>query len=296
MRRAKVVLVGDPKQLPEIQAGGVLASLAKRHPVLTLTENRRQNDEGERWALDQLRSGDVDQAVGALRQHGRVVTASNAETVRDAMVADWWDHRSAGGSALMMARRNSDVDDLNRRARRHVAAAGELRGPALVVGGRPFQVGDQVICTRNDYPNGIRNGTVGTITDIGYQQRIVTISTEDGDRRLDSEYLDAGHMRHGYAVTVHKAQGRTCDHGLLLASDDMHREMGYVGLSRGRDSNRIYLVDDEPVDEVQHHGRSGEKADPLELVTDSLRRSAAKELAIDQPRLQEIDDGAAIGW
>ena len=41
---SKVVLVGDPKQLPEIQAGGVLASLAKRHPVLTLTENRRQND------------------------------------------------------------------------------------------------------------------------------------------------------------------------------------------------------------------------------------------------------------
>lgn len=65
MRRSKVVLVGDPKQLPEIQAGGVLASLAKRYPVLTLTENRRQNDETERWALDQLRSGDVDQAVGA---------------------------------------------------------------------------------------------------------------------------------------------------------------------------------------------------------------------------------------
>ena len=30
--RTKVVLVGDPKQLPEIQAGGVLASVAKRWP------------------------------------------------------------------------------------------------------------------------------------------------------------------------------------------------------------------------------------------------------------------------
>ncbi len=296
MRRTKVVLVGDPKQLPEIQAGGVLAALTKRYPVLTLTENRRQNDETERWALHQLRSGDVDQSVGALRQHGRVVTAPNAETARDAMVADWWTHRSAGHSALMMARRNADVDDLNRRARRHVADAGELQGPPLVVRGRPFQVGDQVICTRNDYPNGIRNGTVGTITDITYQQPTVTISTDDGDRRLDSDYLNAGHMRHGYAVTVHKAQGRTCDHGLLLASDDMHREMGYVGLSRGRDSNRMYLVDDEPADDLEHHGRPGERPDPLDLVSDSLRRSAAKGLAIDTPPSQpDLDDGLDLG-
>ena len=296
MHRTKVVLVGDPKQLPEIQAGGMLAALAKRHPVLTLSENRRQNDETERWALHQLRDGHADVAVGALRQHGRVVTAPNAETVRDAMVADWWRHRSGGRSALMMARRNADVDDLNRRARRPVADAGELRRTPLVVAGRPFQVGDQVICTRNDYPNGIRNGTVGTITDIDHRCRGVTISTDDGDRRLGSDYLAAGHMRHGYAVTVHKAQGRTCDHGLLLASDDMHREMGYVGLSRGRDSNRMYLVDDEAADELEHHSRPGERPDPFDLVTDSLRRSAAKELAIDHSGPDEIDDGADIGW
>ncbi|MEI2699056.1 MAG: MobF family relaxase [Microthrixaceae bacterium] len=296
MHRTKVVLVGDPKQLPEIQAGGVLAALAKRHPVLMLTENRRQHDETERWALHQLRGGHVDVAVGALRDHGRVVTAPNAETVRDAMVADWWAHRCAGSSALMMAGRNADVDDLNRRARLRVADAGEVQGPPLVVRGRPFQVGDQVLCTRNDYPNGIRNGTVGTITDIDHRHRSVTISTDDGDRGLDSDYLDAGHMRHGYAVTVHKAQGRTCDHGLLLASDDMHREMGYVGLSRGRHSNRMYLVDDEPADELEHHSRPGERPDPFDLVTDALRRSAAKEPAIDQSTPDEIDDGADVGW
>ena len=217
-----------------------------------------------------------------LHDHDRIVTSTNAETVRNGMVADWWAHRSAGESALMMTKRNADVDDLNRRARRLVAAAGELQGPALMVAGRPFQVGDQVICTRNDHPNGIRNGTVGMITDINHQQSTVTISTDDGDRRLGVEYLDAGHLRHGYAVTVHKAQGRTVDHGLLLASDDLHREMGYVGLSRGRDSNRMYLVADEPVDELERHGRQAGQADPFDLVANSLRHSAAKALAIDQ--------------
>ena len=294
---AKVVLVGDPKQLPEIQAGGVLASLERRHPILTLSENRRQNDEIEREALHRLRGGDVDTAVGLLRDHGGVVTATNAERVRDGMVADWWRHRTDGETVLMMAKRNADVDDLNRRARRHLAAAGCLSGEPLVVGGRPFQIGDDVLCTRNDHPNGIRNGTVGRIIDIDHHEKAVTISTDDGDLRLDDQYLEAGWMRHGYAVTVHKAQGRTCDHGLLLASDDLHREMGYVGLSRGRESNRMYLISDEPADELEHHGRPGEKADPLDLVVDSLRHSAAKELAIDQVDSSiDLDGDLDIGW
>ena len=197
----------------------------------------------------------------------------------------------------MMARRNADVDDLNRRARRYVRAAGELSGEPLVVNERPFQIGDHVICTRNDYANGILNGTTGTITHIDHEEAAVTLATEDGTRRLDDEYLAAGSMRHGYAVTVHKAQGRTCEHGLLLASDDLHREMGYVGLSRGKQSNRMYLVAGEPADELEHHTRT-DRADPLDVVVvvDSLRRSAAKELAIDQMHDRDIDGGADIGW
>ena len=47
-RGAKVVLVGDPRQLPDIDAGGVLAGLAQHVPVLTLSENRRQREPWER--------------------------------------------------------------------------------------------------------------------------------------------------------------------------------------------------------------------------------------------------------
>lgn len=292
---AKVVLVGDPKQLPEIRTGGVLASLASRHPVLTLTENRRQQDTVEREALDRLRSGDIERAMRSLREHGDVVTAPNAEAVRYGMVGDWYRHRSQGESALMMARRNADVDDLNRRARCLVAASGELSGEPIVVAGRPFQVGDQVVCTRNDHSSGVRNGTVGEITGIDHRTTTVTVATEEGDRILGRDYLGAGWMRHGYAVTVHKAQGRTCDHGLLLASDNLHREMGYVGLSRGRESNRMHVVSSEPADELERHGRHEERADPYDLVVESLHKSAAKELAIDHSEPEEIDDGVDIG-
>jgi conjugative relaxase-like TrwC/TraI family protein len=294
----KVVLVGDTKQLPEIEAGGLLGALAQRHPVLTLAHNRRQTDTVERRALEHLRDGDVDAAVGMLREHGDVKSGPNAETVRNAMVGDWWQHRANGADALMMAKRHTDVDDLNRRARRHVADAGQLHGDPLVVNERPFQIGDHVLCTRNDYSNAIRNGTTGEIVDIDHRRRSMTIATDTGERKLSGTYLDDGHLRHGYAITVHKAQGRTCDHGLLLASDDLYREMGYVGLSRGRQSNRMYAVSDEPADELEHHGAPrDQRGDPLDLVIESMHRSAAKELAIDQANASAgVDDDLDLGW
>ncbi len=54
---AKVVLVGDPRQLPEIDAGGLLRGLGARMPTIRLTENRRQRESWDRDALAQLRDG-----------------------------------------------------------------------------------------------------------------------------------------------------------------------------------------------------------------------------------------------
>ena len=75
---AKVVLVGDPRQLPEIDAGGLLRGLGARMPTIRLTENRRQRESWERDALAQLRDGHVDDAVAAYQEHGRIRTDKTA--------------------------------------------------------------------------------------------------------------------------------------------------------------------------------------------------------------------------
>jgi ATP-dependent exoDNAse (exonuclease V) alpha subunit len=241
----KVVLVGDPKQLPETHAGGLLAELDRRLPTIRLAENRRQHDPAEVRALDRLRHGDVDPALSTFVDHERTV-GTNSDAVRQAMVDDWWRHVGNGVDALMMAPRWADADDLNRRARHHLRAAGRLHGDPIVVGERPYEVGDRVICLCNDYHRGLRNGMVGTVTSISHEHRQMTVQTNGGRRVLPAEYLDAGHIRHGYAVTVHKAQGSTCDHALVLGSDELYREMGYVGLSRGRVSNRMDISSTAP--------------------------------------------------
>ena len=111
------MLVGDPKQLSEIDAGGVLRGLTSRLGAIELVENRRQQQEWERDAVEQLRSGNVEVVFVVQRRNGRVVTAATAPEVRTAMVADGWSHRLAGDDVAMMAVRRSDVDDLNGRAR-----------------------------------------------------------------------------------------------------------------------------------------------------------------------------------
>lgn len=76
---AKVVLVGDPCQLPEIEAGGVFTGLAQRVGAVELVENRRQKDPVERQALAELRAGRIDEAIGA---SPNTATSSKPPTAR----------------------------------------------------------------------------------------------------------------------------------------------------------------------------------------------------------------------
>ena len=278
---AKVVLVGDPRQLPEIDAGGVLRGLAQPIEPIRLAHNRRQHDPWEREALRALRAGDVSVALGAYDAHDRVLTAPTADGTRELMVADWWAATLQDRHVLMVAARHYDVDDLNARARTHRQTAGHLTGPTLEVDGRPYQAGDRIMTLRNQRRLGVRNGTFATITAIDIDQRAMTIRTDQGTiHQLPAAYLDAGHVRHAYATTIHKAQGSTVDQALVLGNDTLYQEAGYVALSRGRKDNRIYLVE-QPEREHEHHTPEPNPA-PLGALTAALRVSHAQALAVDR--------------
>ncbi|MGZ8765073.1 MAG: C-terminal helicase domain-containing protein, partial [Acidimicrobiia bacterium] len=78
-------------------------------------------------------------------------------------------------------------------------------------------------------------------------------------------------------MTVHKAQGLTCDRAYVLGSDDLNAEAGYTALSRGRYENRRYLTVEEELD-VDHHGAL-EEGDPITGIRTALQRSERQELA-----------------
>ncbi|MDP9419682.1 MAG: AAA family ATPase, partial [Actinomycetota bacterium] len=284
---AKVVLVGDHRQLPEIEAGGAFGSLVRRLGAIELTENRRQREPWEREALDDLRDGDVVEALAALSAEGRVVVAESGEDVRQNLVADWWVATSAGEQAVMVAARHRDVADLNARARQRRMAASQLGGPELVVDERAFAGGEQVVCLRNDRRLGVVNGTLATVVEVRSDDRSLVVETNDAARReLPAWYLEGGHLDHAYALTIHKAQGMTVDRSFVLGSDRLYREAGYVGLSRGRHSNHLYVAG--PDEDKAGHQPADESELDVERVAAWLGRSAAKRLATDEGRLEEL--------
>jgi conjugative relaxase-like TrwC/TraI family protein len=263
----KLVLVGDPKQLPEIDAGGLFAALARHVGHAELTENRRQQDRRERRAARELRDRKVEKALLGLSRAGRLSTDDNADALRDRLVQDWHLETRAGADAVMLALHRSEVADLNRRARSRLVAARELGEPLMTIGDLLFAEGDRVMALRNDRRLGLLNGTVGTV--VGTTGGGLLVRTAVGDSEIPLHYIAEGNLTHAYALTVHKAQGLTCDVALLLGDDMLFAEAGYTGITRGRQRNQLYVV----------RGEDGDGLDPLRR---ALQRSAAKQTAIEQ--------------
>ncbi len=94
---AKLVLVGDDKQLAEIDAGGGFRGLAERLGAITLSENRRQVQGWEREALEAIREGRPSEALAAYQERGAVVIQATADQLRELMVAE----SSGGGGGGM---------------------------------------------------------------------------------------------------------------------------------------------------------------------------------------------------
>ncbi len=276
---AKVVLVGDPHQLAEIDAGGAFRALASRLGAHELSANFRQRHAWEREALSELRTGDVDRALAAYASHGAIVCAETAGAVRERLVADYLAARSESQVA-MFAPRRADAEDLNRRTRALLFERGELTGPDVVFGGRGFVVGDVVMATRNDRWAGVINGTRGVVSEIDAEQGTLSMRIDAGtDITLGSRYLDAGHLTHAYATTAHKVEGMTVDRAFFLGDPTVCREMGYVAMSRGREANHFYVVAPEQPTRRDDFGDRHQEL--LGELARGLGRSATKTMAVD---------------
>jgi ATP-dependent exoDNAse (exonuclease V) alpha subunit len=97
------VLVGDPRQLPEIEAGGLFTRLAQSTRTLHLTDNRRQQQPWERNALARLRAGIIDPAIDAFSARGRIHTTADPEALRAELVSDYLHARATTGDPSSMS-------------------------------------------------------------------------------------------------------------------------------------------------------------------------------------------------
>jgi conjugative relaxase-like TrwC/TraI family protein len=279
----KLVLVGDPAQLSAVGPGGLFGALVERLGAVELHENRRQLDELERHAIAVLRQGAAGDYLAHAAEHGRLRVAENRTEAKAQLVSDWWRAASSDlEGSVMIAYRRSDVAELNAVARALLEREGRLgRARLRFDSGLEVAVGDRVLCTRNDRALGVVNGVRGAVLAVDERQWAVTVRLDD-DRsvRLPGRYLDAGHLRHAYALTGHKTQGLTVERAFVLAEGEGRlKEWGYVALSRARSETRLYAVGRDVDPDASPHRI--EPAGPLERLADALTRSAAQTLALD---------------
>jgi Ti-type conjugative transfer relaxase TraA len=86
---AKVVLVGDPKQLQAIEAGAAFRSIHERHGGAEIGEVRRQREDWQRDATRDLANGQTRNALEAYRSGGMVHEAQTREQARDDLIDRW---------------------------------------------------------------------------------------------------------------------------------------------------------------------------------------------------------------
>jgi conjugative relaxase-like TrwC/TraI family protein len=302
---AKLVLVGDDRQLAPIDAGGGFRALRLRLGASELVENRRQRHAWEREALELVRSGLVDEAVAAYQAHGRVVAAESKTAATLALLRDWWQayqeaEQDPAREVVVLAARRAEVDRLNTNCQQLLALKGRLGPDRLQVEDRELAVGDRVVCGHNAIRQlGVANGTRGTITALDPERRTLTIRTGGQDGRevaLPGWYLDGrGHGERNrrvdlaYATTGHRAQGLTRWRALVRLTGQEDVNWLYVQLSRAQHETRLYAaVGPEPRGAGQLDLPDRDSPDAYLQLAHALSRPGSQALAIDTPSILDL--------
>lgn len=279
---AKVVLVGDPQQLQSIEAGAAFRSIFERHGGAEIGEVRRQREDWQRDATRELATGRTGDAIHAYDAHGMVHAAATREQARDGLIEGWDRERQASPdqSRIILTHTNDEVRALNEAARERMREAGDVGDDVRITverGERSFASGDRVMFLQNERGLGVKNGTLGTVEQVS--ERSMSVRTDDG-RSISFDLKDYDRIDHGYAGTIHKAQGMTVDRTHVLATPGLDAHGSYVALSRHRDGMDL------------HYGRD-DFADENRLVR-TLSRDRAKDMASDYEPAQSYAERRGI--
>jgi conjugative relaxase-like TrwC/TraI family protein len=293
--KAKVVLVGDARQLQPIEAGGPFASIAKRLGEAVLTTIIRQNEEWARTAVHHMADGEARQALSAFAERGRLSISETRTQARHELLEAWRkDGIARPKDNLILVGTNTEAAQMNKAAQSLRVDAGELGRLRLSVGGDTFRKHDRILFTKNSGPLGVKNGQLGTVTHVDCVAQTLYVQL-DNKRKVQIPIQHYKDIKLGYAVTTHKSQGMTAENAFVLTSTSMQdKELSYVQASRARESTRIFTTKVEAGEQLSELSAVMSRSRQKELASDLIGRREAVEDVLKEHRERQTL-GARLG-
>ena len=262
----RLLLVGDPDQLPSVGPGNVLSDLLRsgRIPVVRLTEIFRQ---AARSAIVRnahaVNRGEMPELSGRESDFfflKRRDPQSTAETVVDLVTRRLPERMGIPSDQIQVLsptrRYTTGTGSLNRMLQEALNPAAEDKGERRF-GEFVFRAGDRVMQVHNNYDivwrerdgsesgMGMFNGDIGRIETVDPRDGTVTVDFEGKVVEYTPDLL--GELESAYAVTVHKAQGSEYRAVILSVMDAapmlLTRGVLYTAITRAREL--FILVGDE---------------------------------------------------
>lgn len=252
----RLVLVGDPDQLPSVGPGNVLDHLLRSGviPSVSLTEIFRQAQESaivmNAHGVNQGRMPDLSNKNKDFFYLGRWDAARTTDTIVELCLTRLPKNMGIPADQIQVLsptrRRGAGTAALNRALQEALNPASEHKGERAF-GPYIFREGDRVMQVKNNYdlfwedPNtgeqdmGVFNGDVGVILEVDTSG--VTVSFDGRVVNYPPEQL--GELEPAYAVTVHKAQGSEYRAVILALSNVpptlLTRGVLYTAITRARE-------------------------------------------------------------
>jgi conjugative relaxase-like TrwC/TraI family protein len=309
---AKLVLVGDRRQLQAIGAGPGLDLVARAVEAARVDTIVRQQDAWARDAVTAFGAGRAATALKAFADRGLLIEAEGAKAAIAAVVdkASRAHSQEQTGSVLILAKSNAAVAAISREARERRKAAGLIAGKevtfkAATPSGHVTAIclarGDLIRFLVRDDELGVVNGTIAAVLKVSERRSLagagprIRIEADIGGRRVTfdpTRLADSqGRPRLGwaYAATVHSSQGRTVDRAVVYVDPTYNRFDIYVAASRARERTTL-VVDAKSIDRrLTSELPIDRQRDDLVFADAERRAWLAERLTRASPKISTLD-------
>ena len=271
-QNARLIFIGDKNQLPSIGPGAILSDMlassvfsidqGKRIDIIPSVElqkvYRQAKDSGIAFGAKNIKDGIMPE-LPTEESKGVQFIQANALTVSEHVINtfDNFLNKGLNKEDIIIAcpehNRPGGTLDLNFKLSNHLNKNGEnITGNQRVLGKSYIRIGDRIMLTENDNPNGVMNGDMGYVKGQfkDKNKNMVRIEFDSKDENgnqivLDYNVKDLYKFTLGYACTIHKLQGsqaKTVIMPILKEQGLLYRNLIYTGWTRA-EKNIVVIGD-----------------------------------------------------